>query len=234
MQPEFWRARWAEGRIGFHEGRPNALLEDHVDRLGQAQRVLVPLCGKSEDLAFLAAAGHQVIGVELVEDAVRAFFAEHGLTPEVSEEGPLLRYRAAQGAGAAKNFPAESITIWVGDFFDTTPAALGEPSAFYDRAALVALPAEVRPRYVAHLRALCRPGAGSSRRADEPVRGLVLTYEYDPASFEGPPFAIPEEALRSLHAGAEVEPLSPPLPAQAPRFAEQGIPVYERLYGVAL
>ncbi len=228
MQPEFWRARWAEGKIGFHEGRPNALLAEHVGWLGQAKRVLVPLCGKSEDLAFLAAAGHEVVGVELVEDAARAFFAEHGLTPEVSEQGPLLCYRAAQGA-AAKDFPAGSITIWVGDFFDATPAALGELSAFYDRAALVALPADVRPRYVAHLGALCQPRVG-----DEPARGLVLTYEYDPACFEGPPFAISEEALRSLHAGAQVEPLSPPLPAQAPRFAEQGIPVHERLYGVTL
>ena len=49
---DFWIARWAEGRIGFHEGRPNTFLTHHVARLGSHRRVLVPLCGKSEDLAI--------------------------------------------------------------------------------------------------------------------------------------------------------------------------------------
>jgi hypothetical protein len=57
MEPGFWRARWSEGRIGFHEGTSNAHLRKNVDVLAGARRVLVPLCGKAEDLAVLAAAG---------------------------------------------------------------------------------------------------------------------------------------------------------------------------------
>ena len=94
MEPDFWRARWSEGRIGFHEGAPNAHLRQNLDVLAGARRVLVPLCGKAEDLAFLAASGREVVGVELVEDAVRAFFAEHGLAPTVTREGPLEIGRA--------------------------------------------------------------------------------------------------------------------------------------------
>ena len=55
MQPDFWRSRWTAGQIGFHEGKPNQHLVKHVAALGKAKHVLVPLCGKAEDLAFLAA-----------------------------------------------------------------------------------------------------------------------------------------------------------------------------------
>jgi hypothetical protein len=147
MDPDFWHSRWTAGQIGFHEGTPNAHLVAHVAVLGASRRVLVPLCGKSEDLVFLADHGHQVVGVELVESAVQAFFAEHGVTPLVSKEGSLTRYAA------------ENITLLVGDFFATTPALLGPVDALYDRAALIALPAPMRSAYAKHVRALLPPGS---------------------------------------------------------------------------
>src|SRR5437660_6997543 len=64
---EDWIARWHDGRIGFHEGRPNAFLERHIAELAACRRVFVPLCGRAEDVAFLAAHGHEVVGVELAE-----------------------------------------------------------------------------------------------------------------------------------------------------------------------
>src|SRR5215510_3121795 len=104
-----WLARWRDGRIGFHEGRPNELLERHIGRLAGRRRVLVPLCGKAEVLAFLAAHGHEVIGIELVEQAVREFFADHALTPSIVPRGPLVAYTAPP------------VTLLSGDFFATTP-----------------------------------------------------------------------------------------------------------------
>src|SRR4051812_35812292 len=113
MEIDFWAQRWKEGRIGFHEGRPNAYLEKHVDRLGRARRFLVPLCGKAEDMAFLASRGHAVVGIEAVDDAVRAFFDEHGLVPRV-EERPQGRV-----------YSAGSTTILAGDLFAWTEADVG-------------------------------------------------------------------------------------------------------------
>ena len=45
MDPGFWHSRWQEGRIGFHEGRVNRMLEAHLDalRLAPGSRVFVPL-----------------------------------------------------------------------------------------------------------------------------------------------------------------------------------------------
>jgi thiopurine S-methyltransferase len=216
---EDWIARWREGRIAFHEDRPNALLERHRARLAGCRRVFVPLCGRAEDLAFLAAHGHDVVGVELAEQAVREFFEQHALTPAVippagrsdGQDSALVEYRAG------------SITLFAGDFFATTPEVLGLVDGLYDRAALVALPAELRPRYVAHLRTLLPPGAP----------GLVNTFEYDQQRVNGPPFAVLETELRALWAGATVEFLDQQ-PGKVTRCAEANIPVVERCYAIRL
>jgi thiopurine S-methyltransferase len=217
MDIDFWQARWNEGRIGFHEGRANAFLEKHVERLGKKRRVLVPLCGKAEDMAFLAARGHEVVGIEAVEDAVRAFFVEHALEPEI-KSGKLVRSYSAGG-----------VTILAGDVFACTReelAALGITAArdaLYDRAALVALPPDVRPRYVEHLRALLAPGAS----------GLVITFEYDQERFEPPPFAVTENEVRELFAGATVEAIDQG-PGEGPRFRAAGVQVKEQCFAITL
>lgn len=176
MDPEFWRARWQEGKIGFHEGKPNALLAQFAARLDGMRRVLVPLCGKSDDLAYLASLGHEVVGIELVADAVRAFFVEHGLTPSVDG----ARYSAA------------GITLIAANVFEVTRADTGPIDAIYDRAALVALPPETRLQYIAHLRAL----AGN-------VPGLLVAIEYPQDLMPGPPFSVPDAEVRTHFATAE-------------------------------
>lgn len=183
MDSNFWHSRWAADQIGFHEGSPNAHLVSHVAQLGASRRVLVPLCGKSEDLVFLADRGHQVVGVELVESAVQAFFAEHGVRPLISEQGSLTRYTA------------EDITLFVGDFFATTPALLGPVDALYDRAAIIALPAPMRSAYTKHVRSLLPAGAP----------GFTITVEYPQDQLSGPPFSVSETELRAHYAGLGVE-----------------------------
>jgi thiopurine S-methyltransferase len=209
---EEWLARWREGRIGFHEGRPNALLEHHHAHLAGARRVLVPLCGKSEDLAFLAAHGHEVIGAELAEQAVAAFFAEHALTPTITPIGPLVAYRASV------------ITIFVGDIFAVTPDICGPIDGFYDRGAVVALPDDVRPRYAAHLHRLLSPAA----------RGIVIAVEYDQALMTGPPFSVPDRELRTLYPGAAVDLLAEQPLGGTGRCSQAGVPAIERCYSVRL
>ncbi|MDP2274279.1 MAG: thiopurine S-methyltransferase [Archangium sp.] len=209
VDPDFWRARWGEGRIGFHEGAPNALLRKHLSVLGEGKRVFVPLCGKAEDLAFLAAQGHQVVGVELVESAVQAFFAEHGVTPVVTQRAGFVEYSA------------QNITVFAGDYFACTREVLGEVSAFYDRAAVIALPESLRGPYVKLLRALV------------PVRspGLVITVEYPQEQMAPPPFSVPETELRAHYAGARLECVEQ-VKAEGPRLG--AIAAVEKCFTVKL
>lgn len=169
MDAQYWLDRWDKGQIGFHEGAPNRWLEEHVAMLGPGagRRVLVPLCGKSIDLAFLAACGFEVVGVELAGEAAAAFFEEADLTPTRTESGGFARLVAGP------------ITIVVGDFFALREEHVGTFHAFYDRAAVVALPRELRTRYSESLRA---------RLASDAV-GLVITFEHDGPT-TAPPFSV--------------------------------------------
>ena len=179
VEPEFWRERWQKGQTGFHLGHPNPRLVQHQAALGAGpgSRVLVPLCGKSLDLAWLAAQGHEVVGVELSAVAVQAFFHEQQLSPTIERGGPLVRYHVP------------GIEIFCGDIFALDRARLGPVSALFDRAALVAWPPSMRERYVQHITGLVPSGA----------HGLLVTFEYEPPSVSGPPFSVDEPTVRSLY-----------------------------------
>lgn len=204
MQPDFWHNRWANQLIGFHQQQVNPYLQQYWPVLGLAPgaRVLVPLCGKSLDMAWLAAQGHGVLGVELSERAVSDFFIEHGLEPQVSQQGEFRVYRS------------EGIELWCGDFFALTPADAAGCTGLYDRAAIIALPAPMRERYVAHLQALL----------PSPCQGLLITLDYDQAVTEGPPFAVLDDEVQRLF-GAQWQVSSLAVDdvlAQSPRFIKAG------------
>lgn len=184
MDPEYWLERWREGRIGFHRLDANPrLIEAHERVLGPTIRVLVPLCGKSADLEWLAVQGHEVVGIELSELAAQAFFSERGVEPARAEQGRFIAY--SHGA----------IAILVGDFFDATPELTGYCDGVYDRAALIALPSELRARYASHLPSLLAPKA----------RLLLVTLDYDAEG--GPPFRVPPDEVDDLYRAGKVTPL---------------------------
>jgi thiopurine S-methyltransferase len=202
MGPDFWRDRWREGRIGFHLPRVNPRLERHAARLPEPpSRILVPLAGKSLDVAFLLARGHEVVAVELVGAAIEAFFEERGLQPTVE----VVRGHRVHRTG--------SLSFVEADIFALSPADVGAVDGIWDRAALIALPPGDRQRYLPHLLGLLRPGG----------RELLVTLEYDQARGEGPPFAVLEDELRALAGGASLELLErvDVLPESA-RFAAEG------------
>lgn len=173
MHEDFWRARWNRNEIGFHLPEMNPwLLRYWAGEPGT--RVLVPLCGKSLDMAWLAGQGHRVLGVELMETAVQAFFAEQGLTPEISDNGRFRCYRHGK------------LELWCGDFFALRAEDVADCPHFYDRAALIALPPALRERYVAHLSAIL----------PERCEGLLVTVDYDHALRDGPPFAVDDSEVR--------------------------------------
>jgi thiopurine S-methyltransferase len=181
MNPQFWLEKWEAQQIGFHLDTVNPLLERHwpPEGLPQGGTVLVPLCGKSIDLAYLRRLGYGVVGIELSPLAVWQFFAEHGLEPAI---------RKLDGMDA---FEAEGICLIRGDFFELRPEHLPSIDAVYDRAALIAMPPDLQPAYAAQLMAL----------APDPAPMLLITLEYDPREMQGPPFSTPPEQVERLYSG---------------------------------
>ncbi len=127
-------------------------------------------------MIWLESHGYRVMGVELSEQAVEAFFNEQSLTPHIRQQG------------AFKVYASGLIEVWCGDFFAVDAEAVSDCTALYDRAALIALPPLMRAQYAEHLNTLLRPGC----------KGLLITLDYDQTQKAGPPFAVTDEEVRVL------------------------------------
>lgn len=169
MDANHWHARWEKNEIGFHEGEVNHYLDRYFTKLNlqQGDSVFVPLCGKTYDIHYLLNKGLKVIGAELSEIAISQLFSELQLSPSITEHGEL------------KCYSADNLTVWVGSIFDVTKELLGPISAVYDRAALVALPSQMRERYSQHVIHI-------SQNAPQ----LLLVFQYQQSEMAGPPFSI--------------------------------------------
>lgn len=182
---EYWHNRWDKEQTGWHRAIYNDLLLKHWPSINAPSggQVIVPLCGKSLDMLWLAEQGYNVVGLEMVEQAVQAFFEENKLETVSNEIGKHIKYSSPQ------------FTIFQGDLFDLE-AGVVQADAWYDRAAMVALPNSLRENYVKQICQQTKPGAS----------GLLITFAYPQEQMDGPPFALhDEDVLRFFADGFEVE-----------------------------
>lgn len=179
MEHEFWHKRWQRDEIGFHQGTVNEYLYEHWTELaGQGtDAVFVPLCGKAHDMWWLHDRGHPVIGVELSEIACKDFFEEAGEKAKVHPGEPFTV------------FQHDNLQLWCGDFFQLVPDDLRNIRLVYDRAALIALPPEMRKSYVEHLTAVIPDG----------TEILLVTLDYNSGEMKGPPFNVTNEEVYELY-----------------------------------
>lgn len=205
MQAQFWLQRWREGRTGFHRDAPMPLLTQHWPALNvpEGSRVLVPLCGKTLDMLWLAEQGYRVLGVELSPLAIEQFLAEHQLDA-VTHDSPMGRH-----------YNAGTIEIINGDVLSLDDATLASCAAIYDRAAIIALPQDLRQRYAQQVYA--RLPCGSL--------GLMITLDYPQAEMEGPPFSVNADEVRALLGSHfDIHQLDRrDILAEQPKFSEQGV-----------
>ena len=181
----FWHNRWQTQQIGWHRDAYNDLLTKHWGCIGsnKGDRVLVPLCGKSLDMLWFASQGHSVVGLEMVEEAIQAFFEENKLEPQLETiEGHI-------------HHTSEPFTIIEGDIFNLK-AGLTQADAWYDRAAMIAIPPTKREAYVEQIRQFTKPNAV----------GLLITFAYPKEEMEGPPFSLTDNDVEELFSdGFELE-----------------------------
>jgi len=178
MDKTFWHRKWERNEIAFHENEANPLLIKYFNKLSleNGSRVFLPLCGKSLDIPWLLNHGFCVVGAELSKMAVEQLFLELGVVPNKSQVGEVELYSA------------KDIDIFVGDIFELSREMLGPVDAVYDRAALVAFPADMRNQYTAHLTDI-------TNEAPQ----MLICYEYDQNLLAGPPFSIYGEELKQRY-----------------------------------
>ena len=184
MDEKFWSACWETQEIGFHLPEVNPVLHAFWSQLSldSSAKVLVPLCGKSLDLKWLAQQGCQVVGVELSQLAVDAFFSEQSIQPDIQTKEEFQLYTSKQ------------LEVWCGNIFDFPDAQLETIQAVYDRGALVALPPDIRKAYMQKLL------QGLPNKA----RWLLVTFEYNESLMQGPPFSVSKNEVQEYFEGYNI------------------------------
>lgn len=205
MQAKDWLDRWQQNKIGFHQGEVNASLKQYIDlfKLNPGDRIFLPLCGKAHDIAWLAARGFEVIGIELSAIAIEAFFAEFEMQYQRYESDRFIVYKS------------DNIVLFQGDYFDLTANDLQYCSLVYDRAALIAINAGNRESYSAHMKEL------TSSSCDM----LLITLEYDQSVMTGPPFSVSTEEVKQHYRDHyQIEQLlDNEIVDESPRWRSQGL-----------
>lgn len=204
MNPEFWHDKWERNEIGFHLKQIHPLVIKYLsaEKLGDVSKVFVPLCGKTMDIGYLLEQGKQVVANELSEAAVKQLFADLSLTPNVTPW---------QGGQC---YQVENLTVWVGDYFELTHSEVSDIDLIYDRAALIALPEEMRKSYAQHMLTLASK-----------AKQLLLTLTYNQTEMAGPPFSVPEAEVKIHYADTKkIQCLSQKdVIEYEPKFAERGL-----------
>ena len=201
----YWLDRWERDEIGFHQTGVNSYLSKYWSelKLTHGSKVFVPLCGKSRDMLWLNEQGHTVLGIELSKLAAQAFFQENNYAPhhETNDKFEVFRIN--------------DLSILCGNLLDLDKNDLATVSAVYDRASLVALPPEMRKRYVDHLMNILSPG----------TQILLITFDYPQSEMAGPPFAVsPDEVKQRYQQHADIRLLAQlDVLEQNPHFQERGL-----------
>ena len=205
MEANFWHDMWASGVVGFHQPDINVYLKNHWSKLELKgdENVLVPLCGKSLDMIWLAQQGHSVMGIELSQKALDEFLAENKLTAEPKTFANHCGYQLPD------------MTLLCGDFFHLTAEDCSDISVVFDRAAIVALPPERRQDYVKHLHSILPSG----------TQYLLVAMEYDQSKMSGPPFSVSEQEIRALF-----EPFATVTKVEEFQFSRKGVNTIEKVY----
>jgi len=216
MQIEFWEQRWDEGSIGFHLSEVNPYLLKFWPQLNTADdaTVLVPMCGKSLDMMWFVSEGLNVLGVECSQKAIKAFSEEQKLDLEPAQHKSFVAHSSPQ------------LSMLEGDFFHLDSDDLNNISAVYDRASLVALPEDMRKKYVSLL----------AENLPDHVSLLLVTIEYDQSLMSGPPFSVSSDEVERLYKPHFlVEKLHQKnVINEQPRFKQKGLDtMIERVYKIS-
>jgi len=182
MELSYWQSRWAKGHTGFHMENGYSGLREHWESLPvpNSPAVLVPLSGKSDDMRWIAEQGGHVTGVEISEIAAQQFFSNQEISPNITSYAGF------------KIYASETISIWCGDFLKLPGYKLPDFDLIYDKAALVALPPQMRKNYVKKIMHIAGPYTNI----------LLHSFSYNQHEMNGPPFSVPESEVEA-HFGNE-------------------------------
>jgi len=195
-----WSKRWAESKTRWHRDEVHEFLLKHGEQLLSSsssndntdkKRVLVPLCGKTLDLEYLAKHDNvkEVVGVEGIEKAIIEFHNDHpyfNIQKQIDMEGEKESF--------FDMYVGTNVRLLKGNFFHFNDSfSNGKFDMIWDRASIIAINPKDRQIYVNILGSVLKPGGciltTTINRSDDNTEGADA----------GPPFSINELDIRNLY-----------------------------------
>jgi len=178
---EYWDAKWKANQSSWHiDGTNHFLVKyfNHITKIKNPARILVPLCGKAVDVKWMYDLGHSVVGIEGVEEPIIQFFTEQHLEYRKEMVGNCPCYSTEDGR----------IQIFHSDLFLIDAEVVGKFDGIWDRGSLVAIYQEDREKYAELMKKLL----------NESFAYVLITVAYDQSKFSGPPRSVPENEMNRL------------------------------------
>ncbi len=185
MDYQFWDNCWQRASQPFHLSEAHPFLQRYLNLLDKSEKLLLPLSGKSIDPIFLAKNNIHSTSIEFNPSAIDSFIVDSKLKFKLESFEQKKCYRF------------ENFDVWLADFFEIVPQDIGKFSQVFDRAALVALPKELRAKYIGHLKSLLQSEATI----------LMVTMDYEEDEMSGPPFYISKDELTELFPESSIQEL---------------------------
>lgn len=159
------------------EGYPG--LKKHLPSLNLAGDavVLVPFCGKSNDLIYLSERYDKVIGIEVSDDAIQEFLTDNHLSAATESFAGFTIYQTG------------NMELWCGDFLKLPGQKFPVIDLIYDKGALAALPPGRRITYAEKILSLTTAGS----------QILLHHFIYNQDEMNGPPFSVSGKEVRELY-----------------------------------
>lgn len=178
MEISYWQSRWENNKTGWHMDTVYPKLPKVWPQLSVKSdaTILVPLCGKSLDIQWFIDRSYNVIGVDASPQALQAIINRTSESFTKSTTHGFSVYRS------------DSLELWEGNVLKLPRKKISSPDLIYDKAAIIALPTEMRSRYAEKLRSLCTRN----------TRIMIQTFEYVQNEMNGPPFSVEESELKRL------------------------------------
>jgi len=186
-----WKNLWSKRDTAWHLDSFHPVLLRYQDKLLEGRstdnpaRVLLPLCGKSNDLKFFYQQGHHILGVECADEAIYDFFNLNGLNKEIS------KVPATKSGKIAKLYstPDRKLNIMQNNFLTLDSKLVnGTIDCVWDRGAFGTITEEEQNLYIQTIRRLLAPN----------FKYLLLVLEFDQSKSCDPvPMPQPEQKVRS-------------------------------------
>ena len=195
-----WARRWRNP--AWHLAEPHGALKRYITRFTPpspskpSPRVLVPLCGATNDLIFLANNGFTAVGIEYVDDAIHRFYEQNAAATR--------RAHTTQVAPEITRYSADALPIHIfrADIYDselTADVIGGHCDHIWDRAALVAVNKADRSKYyrkLFSLISLAPPSAAATATTSTTL--LQNVFVYPQRLMHGPPFSVGDDELTNI------------------------------------